>query len=97
MITRRPKAGNAEAQDRSSNFILIVYNAILNDTPLLYFNLEMMASVYWEVEAFPPKSPVMALPSAMVCGEKNSVFRMEKVMRSRSSQRRWRFLCCQRA
>jgi hypothetical protein len=32
-----------------------------------HYSLEMMAEVYSEVDAFPPKSPVMDLPSAMVC------------------------------
>lgn len=27
----------------------------------------MIASVYWLVDAFPPRSPVMNFPSAMVC------------------------------
>jgi len=30
------------------------------------YSFEMMAEVYSEVDAFPPKSPVMDLPSAMV-------------------------------
>ena len=45
----------------------------------VYLTLEMMASVNCEVEPFPPKSPVMALPSAMVCvcAEQTSAFSIQ--------------------
>jgi hypothetical protein len=53
---------------------------------VVYFSLEMMASVYCEVEAFPPKSPVMALPSAMVYTNKSNKHQDIPIDGSGSSQ-----------
>jgi len=69
----------------------------------VYLTLEMMASVNCEVEPFPPKSPVMALPSAMVCacGANKCIQHTDPAISitpsaSRDSRQRWPFQCCRR-
>lgn len=44
----------------------------------LYCSLSMMARVYSTVVAFPPRSPVIALPSAMVCTLTSAATRLQR-------------------
>jgi len=47
--------------------MLSIYTTSYVQMSIDYASFEMIALVYSTVEALPPKSPVMALPSAIVC------------------------------